>query len=76
MLVAKRIAVIGPNCVACGRCVKECPKGALSICKGLRAQVDAEKCIGCVKCERVCPAAVIEMKERQVAKDEAQKAVV
>jgi ferredoxin len=74
-VAAKRIAVIGRNCVACGRCVKECPLGALSIYKGLRAEVEPQKCIGCRKCERVCPAAIIEIRERQVAGNE-KKALV
>lgn len=59
MSKAKNIACIGRDCVACGRCVKECPFGAISVYKGLYAVVDQNKCIGCGKCMRVCPAGVI-----------------
>jgi ferredoxin len=61
----KRIANIGAECVACGTCIRVCPVGALSVPKGIRAKVDAEKCVGCGKCERACPAGVIEMAERE-----------
>lgn len=74
-MAAKKIAIIGKQCVACGRCVRECPLGALSIYKGLRARVEAQRCVGCGKCEKVCPAAIIEIKERQVTPN-AEKALV
>ena len=47
------------RCVACGVCVKVCPKDAISIYKGCYAQIDEEKCIGCGFCEKNCPAGVI-----------------
>ena len=42
-------------CVACGCCVKVCPKGAVQIYKGITAQVDMEKCVGCGRCVEKCP---------------------
>lgn len=36
---------------------------AISVYKGLYAQVDTEKCVGCGKCAKECPASVITMKE-------------
>ena len=39
------------RCVACGVCVKVCPKDAISIYNGCYAQIDEEKCIGCGICE-------------------------
>lgn len=42
-------------CVACGCCVKVCPKGAISIFKGIFARVDRETCVGCGKCAKECP---------------------
>ena len=50
-------------CVACGCCQKVCPKGAISIWKGVFAKVEEEKCVGCGKCAKECPASVIQMKE-------------
>ena len=59
-----KLAEIGSECVACGCCVRVCPRGAVQVRWGIRAQADPEKCIGCGKCARTCPAAVIEMIER------------
>lgn len=47
------------RCVACGVCVKVCPKDAISIYKGCYAVVDEEQCIGCGICENNCPAGVM-----------------
>ena len=64
----KKIAVINRSiCVACGVCVKTCPKGALSIHRGCYAQVD-EKCVGCGLCAKECPAGCITVKEREAVK--------
>ena len=61
----KKIAVIDRSiCVACGVCVKTCPKGALSVHRGCYAQVD-EKCVGCGLCAKECPAGCITVKERE-----------
>ena len=64
----KKVAVIDRSiCVACGVCVKTCPKGALSIHRGCYAQVD-EKCVGCGLCAKECPAGCITVKEREAVK--------
>ena len=55
-------------CVACGVCVKVCPKGALSVYKGCYALVEEAKCAGCGLCAKACPAGCIEMRERGEAK--------
>ena len=47
------------RCVACGVCVKSCPKDAVSIWKGCYAVVDEDLCIGCGICEKNCPAGVM-----------------
>lgn len=47
------------RCVACGVCVKVCPKDAISIYKGCYAVVDEDLCIGCGICEKNCPAGVM-----------------
>ena len=65
MRLSKKLAVVSKECVACGCCEKICPLGAISIFRGLYAQVDTDKCIGCGKCEKVCPASVISMIKRE-----------
>lgn len=66
----KRYAVVNQKeCVACGTCVKVCPKEALSIRKGIYAEVDLEKCIGCSMCVKGCPASVIEIEKTTIRED-------
>lgn len=63
--MAKRIAMVdASDCVACGCCIKVCPKDAISIPKGIVAQVQPDLCVGCGKCAKECPASVITVKER------------
>lgn len=52
------------KCVACGACIKECPRSALSVHHGCYAVVNEDICLGCGICERTCPALAISMKER------------
>ena len=54
-------------CVACGACVKVCPKGAISVWKGCYARVTEEICVGCGLCAKTCPAGCIAVKERSEA---------
>ena len=51
----KKAKVQMSSCVACGVCVKGCPKSAISIYKGSYAVVDTKACVGCGICERSCP---------------------
>lgn len=58
-------AVINPeNCKACGICVENCAKKAISMTDEINSRgykhitVDGEKCIGCGICYIVCPDAV------------------
>ena len=61
----KRIAVIDQKvCVACGICMKACPRNAISIYRGCYAVVEGEKCVGCGLCGKHCPAGCICQKER------------
>ena len=63
--VMKKLAVVDRGiCVACGVCVKACPKGAISVYRGCYAQVEESKCVGCGLCARACPAGCIVTKER------------
>ncbi|NLU52014.1 MAG: 4Fe-4S binding protein [Clostridiaceae bacterium] len=67
-MVKKKAVVLSKECVACGCCTKVCPRGAISVYKGLYAVVDANKCIGCGKCAIACPAQVITIvKEGDIA---------
>ena len=64
-MASKRYAAVGKYCVACGCCVKVCPMGAISIWRGVTAQVNRETCVGCGKCAKDCPAGTIELCERE-----------
>ncbi len=64
-MASKKYASIGRNCVACGCCVKVCPIGAVSIWKGVVANVDTLRCVGCGKCASECPAGVIKISLRE-----------
>lgn len=58
----KRKAVVDTDlCASCGACARVCPRGAISVYKGMYARVDAALCIGCGLCARTCPASVIEV---------------
>lgn len=59
--VKKKAYVNNEFCVACGACEKICPLNAISINKGMFAEVNTNKCVGCGKCEKECPASVIEI---------------
>ncbi len=60
--MAKRKAIVNiRECVACGCCIKICPRGAISIPKGTYAEIDKSLCIGCGKCANECPASIITM---------------
>lgn len=59
----RKASVDTKDCVACGCCVKVCPKNAIKIWKGIMAKVDDELCVGCGRCAKECPASVIEMRE-------------
>ena len=42
-------------CVLCGRCVKDCPEGAMTISEEApHPIVDPDLCIGCGECEALC----------------------
>ena len=54
--------------MACGACMKVCPREAIKVKKGVRAFVDESLCVGCGLCVNTCPAGVISKVER--GKDE------
>ncbi|WP_295095130.1 4Fe-4S binding protein [Ruminococcus sp.] len=62
----KRKAVIDKSlCVACGCCVKVCPREAISVPHGISAVIDEALCVGCGKCSKECPASIITLEERE-----------
>lgn len=48
----RKAFVESADCVACGCCVKVCPKGALQIVKGITAQVDMENAWAAANAQR------------------------
>lgn len=61
----KKALVSAHECVACGCCIKVCPRNAIEIWKGIMAKIHMEKCIGCGKCATECPGSVILLQEVQ-----------
>lgn len=61
MASKKKANIQKSECVACGCCVKVCPKAAIIIYKGIYAQINPNLCVGCGKCELACPANVIKL---------------
>ena len=63
------VVVSESRCKSCGFCVKNCPKGAISLAHSFNsagykyAVVDSEKCIVCGICYTVCPGGVFEIRE-------------
>jgi ferredoxin len=47
------------RCNGCGRCVKVCPTGAVSVVDGLARLVRPEACTFCPTCETYCPTEAI-----------------
>ena len=62
----RKFAIVSRECVACGNCVKYCPKQAIIINKGIHALIDMQKCVGCGKCAKACPAGIITIADREV----------
>lgn len=62
----KKYAVVDEkNCVACGTCVKQCPKNAIKIWRGCYAAVNENECVGCGRCAGVCPVGCIEIVRKE-----------
>ncbi|MCI8669445.1 MAG: 4Fe-4S binding protein [Lachnospiraceae bacterium] len=56
----KRKAIVNTKeCVACGCCIKVCPKNAITIPRGIYAEINKTQCVGCGKCAKECPASII-----------------
>ena len=59
----RRAFVNEDDCVACGCCVKVCPRNAIEIWKGIAAKINLDACVGYAKCVKECPASVIAIRE-------------
>ena len=59
----RRAFVNEDDCVACGCCVKVCPRNAIEVWKGIAAKINLDACVGCAKCVKECPASVIAIRE-------------
>ena len=58
--MAKRKAAVSiRECVACGCCIKVCPKNAIAVPRGIYAEINEDLCVGCGKCAKECPASAI-----------------
>lgn len=62
------------GCIACGKCERICPKGAIKLDNNLAA-IDYDKCIGCMKCASECPRGCIAPMGEGIALLEKIKAV-
>lgn len=68
----KRKAVLDRNdCVACGCCIKVCPRGAITIPNGTHAIIDEKLCVGCGLCVKECPASIISVEVREIEEEKA-----
>ena len=52
--VRKQAIVDQTGCVACGSCIKICPKGAISVWKGCFARVSEERCSAAGRRSAIC----------------------
>ena len=64
----RKAFVNNQECVACGCCIKVCPRNAISIPKGIYATINKELCIGCGQCAKECPASVISLVKNEKEK--------
>ena len=58
-MTRKKTVVSIQDCVACGCCMKVCPRNAITIPNGIHAVIDRERCVGCGICTKECPASII-----------------
>ncbi|MBT2156460.1 4Fe-4S binding protein [Clostridioides difficile] len=60
-LIKKKYAnILANECVACGSCIKACPRSAISVPCGISAKLIEIYVLDGI-CEKICPASVIEI---------------
>ncbi len=64
--VKDRRAVCSMCCIACKKCEKACPTGAMTVVDGL-AVLDPALCISCYACVDACPQFCIDVYGREAA---------
>ena len=52
--------VAAEECVACGKCIEQCPADAINIIQE-KSRIDPELCIGCAECITACPVGAIKI---------------
>lgn len=57
---APELRLIAEHCSGCGKCMSACPRGALTLKKGVAA-VDRAKCDGCGRCVAPCWPGALEL---------------
>lgn len=62
-----QLAYYEAKCIGCGKCVTNCPNGAISLEK---YRVDRSKCAVCGECAKVCPAESLQIIGREAAVSE------
>ena len=63
--LSKNLACVDAGaCVACGCCLKVCPRQAISVFKGSFAVVNQDAGVRCGLCAKECPASVISILPR------------
>lgn len=50
--------VIGSECIACGRCFRNCPMECIYPGEE-KYEIDQEKCVSCGTCRELCPISAI-----------------
>ncbi len=51
--------VIGTECIACGRCFRNCPLGCIEP-GDEKYEIDQNQCVQCGTCFELCPLSAIE----------------
>ncbi|MDS0528239.1 glycyl-radical enzyme activating protein [Clostridium sp. SHJSY1] len=59
------------NCIHCGRCIKACKKGAISI--NNKDFIDRDICTACGECVNVCPASALILKGKKMTVEQVVK---
>ena len=61
--------VLSSKCRRCLKCIKVCPKGAISFNeKKTKIQIDYDRCISCFCCQETCPNAALVTRKSLLAR--------